>query len=551
MDNDSSTCVGHESCPKCGSRDNLARYSDGHGHCFGCGFYEHATGEPSTHKGKPKMSLKLIPLQELELRPLEKRKLKETTCEKWGYGFTHYKNKPVQVANYKDEQGTVVAQQLRFANKDFKFLGELNDALPLYGQHLWRDGGKKIVICEGQIDAMSLSQMQDHKWPVVSIPNGVKSAKKAIGKAIEWLITFDEVVFMFDNDKVGRDAAIECAQVIPVGRASIATLPLKDANEMLVAGRGKEVIQAMWDAKPYRPDGLVTLSDLKEEIKKPVEWGLPWLWDFLTEASYGRQDGGVYLFGAGTGVGKTDFFTQQIAYDMNVLNLPVGIFFFEQQPKETLLRLAGKVGHKRFHVPDAGWTEEELDTTIDEMEQGGKVTLYNHWGGAEWETVVSRIRFMAATGTKLFYIDHLTALAAASYEDEKTALESIMAEVASLAQELQIIVHMISHLATPEGTPHEEGGRVSIRHFKGSRAIGFWSHFMFGFERNQQAEDENERQTTTFRILKDRWTGQSTGKTFFLGYDVDTGLLYPTDKPKSSDNSSVFADESSSSNQDF
>lgn len=30
----------HESCPSCGSKDNLARYDDGHGFCFGCNYYE-------------------------------------------------------------------------------------------------------------------------------------------------------------------------------------------------------------------------------------------------------------------------------------------------------------------------------------------------------------------------------------------------------------------------------------------------------------------------------------------------------------------------------
>ena len=49
---------------------------------------------------------------------------------------------------------------------------------------------------------------------------------------------------------------------------------------------------------------------------------------------------------------------------------------------------------------------------------------------------------------------------------------------------------------------------------------------MFGLERNQQAEDEEERQTTIFRILKDRYTGQATGHVILLGYDPETGLLY-------------------------
>ena len=38
-----STFVRHEPCPSCGSKDNLARYSDGHGYCFGCHYREHGS----------------------------------------------------------------------------------------------------------------------------------------------------------------------------------------------------------------------------------------------------------------------------------------------------------------------------------------------------------------------------------------------------------------------------------------------------------------------------------------------------------------------------
>ena len=32
--------IGHEPCPECGSKNNLARYDDGHGYCFGCEYWE-------------------------------------------------------------------------------------------------------------------------------------------------------------------------------------------------------------------------------------------------------------------------------------------------------------------------------------------------------------------------------------------------------------------------------------------------------------------------------------------------------------------------------
>ena len=41
-------CIGHEPCPKCGSKDNLGRYSDGGGHCFGCEYHEFADTSLST-----------------------------------------------------------------------------------------------------------------------------------------------------------------------------------------------------------------------------------------------------------------------------------------------------------------------------------------------------------------------------------------------------------------------------------------------------------------------------------------------------------------------
>jgi twinkle protein len=147
---------------------------------------------------------------------------------------------------------------------------------------------------------------------------------------------------------------------------------------------------------------------------------------------------------------------------------------------------------------------------------------------------------------KHFFLDHLTALAAAE-EDERKALEKITAEIASFAQAYNVCMYVISHLATPEGKPHEEGGRVMIRHFKGSRAIGFWAHFMFGLERDQQAEDIAVRQHTIFRILKDRFTGQATGKTIGLGYDVETGRLFEQELEETP----MFPPEPGEGSQDF
>ena len=463
---------------------------------------------------------------------LPSRGLNEDTCAKFKYHVTKDKDgKPVHVANYCDAKGRVVAQKVRWKGKKFKFLGDPK-AAGLYGQHLWRDGGKKVVITEGEIDALSVSQVQGNKWPVVSVPNGANGAAKAVANAIEWLEQFDEVVFMFDSDEPGVKAAEECAALLTPGRAKIATLPLKDANEMLVAGRVKELVDAVWAAKGYRPDGLVGLREVKAKVLKPAEYGLDWPWPVLTQLTYGRKRGEVYMLGAGTGVGKTDVMTELIAHTLDKQNLPVGVFFLEQDTAETVKRVAGKIASRTFHIPDSGWTQEELVNTVEKLDTDpAQIFLYDNFGTCDWEVIKSRIRYLVqACGVKDIFLDHLTALAT-NHKDkpEREALEEIMAEAAMLTKELNFTLYMVSHLSTPEGKPHEEGGRVMIRHFKGSRAIGFWAHSIFGLERNQQAEDEDERLTTTFRVLKDRYSGQATGATFYLRFDPSSGRLSETD----------------------
>ena len=37
---------------------------------------------------------------------------------------------------------------------------------------------------------------------------------------------------------------------------------------MLLAGRTEELKQAMWNAKPYRPDGIVLGTEIFDEIMK-------------------------------------------------------------------------------------------------------------------------------------------------------------------------------------------------------------------------------------------------------------------------------------------
>lgn len=528
--------VRHAPCtnPGCTSSDGMAVYDDGHTHCFVCDTTvqpdKAQTGGRVTTKSKKTRDL----IRDGDTVPIRSRKLHAPTAKH--FGVTKAKTKrgqPCYTFPYYDEAGTMVAQKLRLKGKNFSWVGDAKarDVIP-FGAQAFPATGKQIVVTEGEFDAMAMSQVQDNKWPVVSIPTGAARAgvRKYFAQHMSYFEGFDKVILMFDQDEAGAEAT-EAACEILGGRAYIARLPLNDPSDMLKADRGDELVTAMWRAKQYRPEGIVDVSTLKDEVVREPEWGLSFQWDGLTQATYGIRLGELHALGAGTGIGKTDAFAEIIAHMLGHHNKKVGVFSLEQQPRETATRILGKLASKPFHVPGGDWTMEEFEEAWDTHITSGNLFLYDSFGVNEWEAVKSKIRYLRdAEDVRYFFLDHLTALAAWQ-EDERKALEQIMADMAGLVQEVPIYLCFISHLATPDGKPHEEGGRVTIRHFKGSRAIGFWSNFMFGMERDQQADNTEARSLTTFRVLKDRYTGQGTGKCIYLTYDPTTGRQTETAPP--------------------
>ena len=178
------TFLHHAPCENCGSKDNLGVWEN-HTYCFGCHDSKKINGQlPQVTKPKEITNM-IIGLTEA----LPKRKINSETCKVVNYETGTYNGKPCQIANYYDKNYNKVAQHLRFADKSFIWVGDVSK-ITLFGQQNWRDGGKYIIISEGEIDCMSISQMQNNRFPVVSVPSGSASAKKYIKRELEWLSKF-------------------------------------------------------------------------------------------------------------------------------------------------------------------------------------------------------------------------------------------------------------------------------------------------------------------------------------------------------------------------
>jgi twinkle protein len=250
--------VRHLPCDTCGSSDANSLYTDGHTYCFSCNSYGH-TEEDVVHTHN-KMS---IAIRGSATR-LSKRNISEKVCQQ----YKIYRDGDLLRFHYYDENGILIGCKTKTKDKDFYYEGQ--SATCLFGQHLFSSTGKRVVITEGELDAASCSEAMPG-WQMVSLPSGAAAARKSIQRAIPWLQGYEEIVLFFDNDEAGRKATEEAASVLPPGKTKIARLEsYKDASDALQENDSEAIRRAIWDAKPYRPDGIVDGKTLLELVTTPT-----------------------------------------------------------------------------------------------------------------------------------------------------------------------------------------------------------------------------------------------------------------------------------------
>ena len=516
MEQTESEFVMHTPCGVCGSSDANSLYSDSHTYCFACETY-----------GQSQEEAKMVELKPVDFltgthEVLVKRCLTEKTVKFWNYETTTINGNVAQVANHKTKDGKTVAQKIRTAGKEFSVRGSMKEA-DLYGQWLWRDKGKSVTIVEGELDALAMSQAFDHKWPVVSIKTGAAGAKKDIKQAIEWLEGFESVVFMFDNDEVGQKAALECAALLSPRKAKIAKLPLKDASEMVMAGRHAELVDAFWGAREFAPDGIINGVDLWEEVSTEKDvFSTPYPYSGLNEKIGGCRLGEIVTVTAGSGLGKSQL-TREFAYHLLNEGATIGYVALEESSKRTAQGLMSLHLNKLVHLQDV--PKEELKEAFDATLGTGRVFMYDHWGSTESDNLLGRIRYLArGCGCQYIILDHISIVVSGiEGGDERRIIDNMMTNLRSLTEELNIGMIVVSHLRRPSGDKgHEEGVMTSLSQLRGSAAIAQLSDIVIGLERNQQdAETSNQ---TTVRILKNRWSGE-TGVAGQLMYSKETGRM--------------------------
>src|SRR5574337_314788 len=316
----SGTCLFKMEHSKCGSGDGLQIFEndDGtvSGFCFACHTYINSPlgDKPNLEdipkdrkKSEEEIKAEMQEISELTSCDLVDRKLRAANLDFYGVkvGYDERDGKTPRLVFFPyTREGQIVRYKVRLLGQKKMWSVNLGGEVDMFGwDKAIGSGAKKIVITEGEYDAVALQRIlqlytsneyKDNIPAVVSLPDGSSSVKKALTKALPSLKNyFNEVILALDQDEEGRKAVEQANSIIPDTR--VMDLPCKDANEGLIKGIGKAVWRAVtFAANRPKNTRLVKGSQLTLDAMKRPEMGLSWPYEGLTKLTRGIRRGETY-----------------------------------------------------------------------------------------------------------------------------------------------------------------------------------------------------------------------------------------------------------------
>ncbi len=538
-----------EQCPSCASRgsdtsmDNLAVYSDGQTHCFACG--EHSFIGKQTETVSKQTDKDWMADYRGEYYSLPDRKLRAETLEKYKVKVEKDKDGNVIKHHYPtyNSKGDMVGFKTRLvSNKRFFGSGDTGKSNALFGQNLFRPGGKFVTVCEGELDAMAAYEMFGSKWACVSVTNGANCLDN-IRANLEWLDSFETVVLSFDNDEAGRDAAKMVAPLLGPNKCKILTLAKhKDASDYLANGDSKAYYDEWWnDAKPFTVSGVASVEDMYDAMLQYRDTELiplPDSFGNLNEMMRGGvARGELVSIIAHTSIGKTTILNELIYHFSTNTDEKIGCFMVEDNIDETIRKVVSV--HTGENMQLLKPNDLNVDRIMDDAINIGfasKIQLHNDGGGSiDLEEMFSKIRyFIKGLGCTVILVDPLhTAIKNLSNEN----IEEVMDRFIKLCKETKATVILSTHTRKPDDGSHPH--KISEYDVKGSGAIPQACHTNILFSRDKLAEDDYERNATRIRVPKMRRTGQ-TGEAGWTYFNGKTGRLEKGHAPSMGDDDADF-----------
>jgi len=363
----------------------------------------------------------------------------------------------------------------------------------LFGWHMIPTTSRSVIICEGEIDAMTLYQ---YGLPAISVPFGAGGGKKHewIEYEFERLAIFDEIFLCMDDDQEGHIATKELIDRLGRHRCRVVKLPLKDVNECLQAGITTEVIKNCFaEAKTLDPDELKPANQFVEQV---IEAFYPHLGEFIGYCAPWEKTHGKILFrpdelSVWTGInghGKSQFLGQ-IILGMMKQGARVCIASLELKPKRLLMRLTRQAA--ALAEPSVEYIEAIHQWYED------KLWLFDLVGSAKSKRLLEVFLYARQRyGIDVFIIDSLMKLDIA--EDDYKAQKVFIEQLCDFKNQHNCQIHIVVHPRKGADESQLPGKLDS----KGTGAITDLADNCFSVWRNKKKERLIQEQKTGTKLDK-------------------------------------------------
>jgi len=231
----------NQPCEKCGSSDAKQVYEDNSAFCFSCRSNYPAPREGRTMKQEDFeaveddswLSVTEI-ASEYPTRGFKERNIYKQVAEHYGVKVSYDLDGVIDTHYYpyciKD---AIVGYKIRKLPKEFTSVGKVRGGL--FGMQNY-NGGKRLVITEGELDAMAVQSAWYKKYktfyPVVSLRSA--SSVKDLIELRDWVRNFNEVILWMDKDDAGETALKEAARIIGYDKIKVVRTAEKDACDLWI-----------------------------------------------------------------------------------------------------------------------------------------------------------------------------------------------------------------------------------------------------------------------------------------------------------------------------
>lgn len=488
--------VGKEGCDSCGSKDNVAIYSDGGKWCFtpGC-----ASNTDRTVSNTGEKKFKKPWIAEGSYRDIANRGLKAETCTRHKYHYTRYsgvismngepvelKDTEVAVYNTYNVKGELTGQKVRGPNKTF-WWNNSPEEKGLLGSWLWSDSKKQLIITEGIEDMMACDEALGYLYNVGSVHDGAGSAARDITANYDRIMKHERIIVFMDNDAAGKTALEQIKKLIPPYKLCIVQSEYKDACVLhkLDKDTGSSNLKfVLLTANPTPPISLVRAGDIPSaNLLVPNRKGYK-IKPFpgLNSCLDGFAKGELTIFTGGEKLGKTDFLATVEHALITEHQLKIESIKLEAKEEvnfSQLLAIELKLPLKAILQGDIHVTDEMKQPAIDKL--CPYVNFYNYSEGMDIDSLLDYLNYAAIVSKCDFItIDNLTKLMASvkpksGNMDERKSIDTLLAALTSFCDRTGVGVLLLVHLKHPDtGRSWKQGRTVTEGNMRGSGSISYF-----------------------------------------------------------------------------